>query len=129
MLASVVAAAEKQDAAPPAATPSPTPCVVSDDVSKILCKYGKPDSDTSTENDKPRPTIATRSLVYKTEKVRTGFLPADRLGGPPPYDKWKIIGYQDPTNNEVLSSVDVTRRMSKRELSPGPIPVPMTEQR
>jgi hypothetical protein len=90
-------------------------CVVHDDLSQFVCRYGKPDIDDSTENDRPRPPIVTRMLTYKKEGVRAAYVPDAKAGTPPPYRKWKLIGFQDPTNNAVLSAAEVVRRMQGRD--------------
>lgn len=90
-------------------------CVVHDDLSQFVYRYGKPDIDDSTEHDRPRPPIVTRMLIYKKEGVRAAYVPDARLGTPPPYRKWRLIGFQDPTNNAVLSAAEVVRRMQGRD--------------
>lgn len=91
------------------------PCVPHDDVSQFVCRYGKPDVDDSTENDGPRPPIVTRMLTYKKEGVRAAYVPDARIGDSPPYKKWKLIGFQDPKTDAVLSAQEVVRRMQARD--------------
>jgi hypothetical protein len=90
-------------------------CVVHDDVSQVICRYGKPDIDDSTENDRPRPPIVTRMLTYKKEGVRAAYVPEAKFGTPHPYGKWKLIGFQDPKSNPVLSAEEVVKRMQARD--------------
>lgn len=90
-------------------------CVVHDDLSQFVCRYGKPDIDDSTEHDRPRPPIVTRMSTYKKEGVRAAYVPDAKAGTPPPYRKWKLIGFQDPRTNAVLSAAEVVRRMQRRD--------------
>lgn len=81
----------------------------------IVSKYGKPDVVKSTEYDNPRPPIVTRMLEYRKESVRFVFFPDTKLGTPPPYSRWKMLGVQDPRDNSVLTAEEVLRRMRGRE--------------
>lgn len=90
-------------------------CVPYDDVSQFVCRFGKPDIDDSTENDRPRPPIVTRKLIYEKERVRAVYVPDARISDPPPYRRWKFIGFQDPDTNVVLSAQEVVRRMQARD--------------
>lgn len=91
------------------------PCVGHDDLSQFVCRFGKPDLDDSTENDKPRPPIVTRMLSYKKEGVRAAYVPDAKMGDPPPYRKWKLIGFQDPKSDAVLSAQEVVHRLQARD--------------
>lgn len=82
--------------------------------SEIVAKYGKPDRVESTEYDKPRPPFVTRMLIYKKEHVRFTFLPTAKIGTPPPYESWYLLGMQDPRDNSVISSEEAGQRMRRR---------------
>jgi hypothetical protein len=81
---------------------------------EVISKYGKPDKIQSTEYDKPRPPFVTRMLEYKKQHVRFTFLPDAPIGSPPPYDRWKLIGTQDPRDNSVISASEAENRMQTR---------------
>jgi hypothetical protein len=85
------------------------------DPAHIIAKYGKPDRIKSTEYDKPRPPLVTRMLEYKKENVRFTLLANAPMGSPPPYSSWKLIGFQDPRDNSVISAEEVERRMRGRK--------------
>jgi hypothetical protein len=91
------------------------PCVPHDDLSQFVCRFGKPDVDDSTEYDRPRPSIVTRMLTYKKEGVRAAYIPDANMGDQPPYEKWKLIGFQDPKTDAVLSAQEVVRRLQARD--------------
>ena len=82
---------------------------------EIVAKYGKPDKITSAENERPRPPIVTKMLEYKKENVRILLLANAPTGAPPPYKSWKLMGYQDPRDNKVLSVSEAERRLSGRK--------------
>jgi hypothetical protein len=81
---------------------------------EIIAKYGKPDSTQSSEYEKPRPPLVTRMLEYKKERVRFTFLPTAKIGSPPPYKSWYLLGTQDPNDNAVISADEAARRMQSR---------------
>jgi hypothetical protein len=83
-------------------------------VDSIARKYGTPDSITSTEYDKPRPPFVTKFVTYTSENVRFVLIADAPMGSPPPYTTWKLMGVQDPRNNDVLSAAEVARRMARR---------------
>ena len=80
----------------------------------IVARYGKPDRVTSAENEKPRPPLVTKMIEYKKENVRFVLLANAPMGTPPPYKSWKLMGYQDPRDNKVLSAEEVERRLAGR---------------
>lgn len=84
------------------------------DPKTIVAKYGKPDRVQSTEYDKPRPPFVTRMIEYKKENVRFSLLANAPIGSPPPYKSWKLLGFQDPRDNKVISADEVEKRMAKR---------------
>ena len=85
------------------------------DPAAILTKYGKPDRTVSTEYDKPRPPFVTRMLEYKKENVRIALLANAPMGSPPPYQSWKLMGFQDLKSNEVIAEAEAGRRLSARK--------------
>lgn len=88
-----------------------------DDVSLFICKYGKPDVDDSTQYDRPRPPVVTRWLIYRRERVQAIYVPRDaRIGDPPPYKAWKLVGFTDPATNKPISPEVVVRRMTSKTL-------------
>jgi hypothetical protein len=54
-------------------------------------------------------------LTYKKEGVRAAYIPDTKVGTPPPYRKWKLIGFQDPKTDAVLPAQEVVRRMQRRD--------------
>ena len=80
----------------------------------IVARYGKPDRLTSAENERPRPPLVTKMIEYKKENVRFVLLANAPMGSPPPYNSWKLMGYQDPRDNKVLTVDEVERRLSGR---------------
>ena len=85
------------------------------DPADILAKYGKPDRTVSTEYDKPRPPFVTRMLEYKKENVRIVLLANAPIGSPPPYQSWRLMGFQDLKSNEVIAEAEAERRLSTRK--------------
>jgi hypothetical protein len=81
---------------------------------QIVARYGAPDRIKSTEHDKPRPPFVTRMLEYKKENVRFTLLANAPIGSPPPYTSWRLMGFQDPRDNSVISAEEVERRMKGR---------------
>jgi len=82
---------------------------------EIVARYGKPDRIVSTEYDKPRPPFVTRTLEYKKEEVRFTLLANAPIGSPPPYTSWKLMGYQDPKTNGVISQIEAEKRLATRK--------------
>lgn len=89
-----------------------------DDLSLLISKYGKPDVDDSTQYDKPRPPIVTRWLIYKKEKVRVWYVPAASMDNPPPYRKWKFLGFADEKTKKPISAAEADRRLQRRLKKP-----------
>lgn len=86
-------------------------CPSSDHLSEVLCRYGLPDMDDSTENDRPRPPIVTRTLTYAGAGVRVVYVADAAPGAPSPYEKWRLLGFQDPVTDAKLSTDEARRRM------------------
>ena len=86
-----------------------------DDLSLFISKFGQPDQIKSSENEKPRPPIVTKQLIYRKEGIRAVYVPSAPVGSPPPCKKWKLLGFQDHHTNEVLEPEEVVRRLQKRQ--------------
>lgn len=86
-----------------------------DDLSIFISKFGLPDIDKSSENEKPRPPIVTRQMIYEKEGIRAVYVPDAPIGTPPPYKSWKLMGFQDQRTNEVLKPSEVVKRLEKRK--------------
>ena len=86
-----------------------------DEYAPIVAKYGRPErDDDSTQYDASRPRIMTRLIEYRVENVRISFAPTGKFGDPPPYARWKVIGYIDINTNTKLSSAAVAERLKLR---------------
>ena len=57
----------------------------------------------------------TKQLIYKKENVRAVYIPDVPAGSSPPYNKWKLLGFQDNRTNKVLQPEEVFRRLEKRQ--------------
>lgn len=86
-----------------------------DDLTLFISKYGPPDSEYSSENEVPRPLIVTRWLIYKKESVRAVYHPDAPVGSSPPYEKWKLFGFQNQKTNAVIKPAQVVKLMAHRE--------------
>ncbi len=112
--------------APAANVPTHTPpaaCSEGDDSKKIVCLFGNPDFKDTTAYDNPRPPLPTLFLEYRKERVRFSFIPGygAKIGDPPPY-RWKLLGFQDPRTDAVLTPQEVLKRIEKRRKRPGELP-------
>lgn len=85
-----------------------------DNFGPIIAAYGAPDRDDSTATDNPRPPIPTRIIEYRPENVEIIFYPDVTFGDPPPYNRWKVVGYIDLTTNTKISATDATLRLQGR---------------
>jgi hypothetical protein len=94
--------------------PARPPSIAVDDLSLLIAKYGAPDVDDSTQNDDPRPPMVTRWIVFKKERVRATYLADAPPGSSPPFDKWKLIGFQDERSKEPLTAAEATGRLKSR---------------
>jgi hypothetical protein len=94
---------------------SPAPAQPRDDVELFIAKYGPPDREDSTQHDSPRPPIVTRFLIYDAERVRAVYVPDAKVGTPPPYRRWKLMGFQDSQDNSVIRVADVDERLKNRK--------------
>ena len=62
----------------------------------------------------PRPPIVTRWLIYKKAHVRVDYVLDALTTDEPPFDKWKLFGFQDDRNDKPLSASVVAERMKGR---------------
>lgn len=107
--------ADSSSSAPPASAPAPTSAPAPhDDLSLFISKFGDPDRIESSENEVPRPPIVTKRLIYAKENVRAVYVVDGNVGAPPPYDKWKLLGFQDSRTNAVLQPAEAVARLEKR---------------
>jgi TM2 domain-containing membrane protein YozV len=90
----------------PPASPLPS------DARSFIERYGPPDSDVSTEDDKPRPAVATRILTYEKAQVRVYYRGDVPLGSTEPIgDRWALIAHTDPTSEANITGHEVDRRL------------------
>lgn len=84
----------------------PAIAVDTDDLAPFVARWGKPDLVESTERDHPRPPLVTRLLTYRTPtvSVRAAFLALAKVGAPPPYSAWRLLGFQNAKTDAVIST-------------------------
>ena len=85
-----------------------------DHYSAVLAAYGTPERDDSTEYDDPRPPVVTRLIEYRPENVKIALVVNARLGDPPPYASWKIIGCIDINTDTRMSIEEAAKRLQRR---------------
>lgn len=95
-------------------TPQPTTAGTRDDSKNFISIFGEPDRIISTEYDDPRPPIVTKLLLYKKQNVQVAFIADAPVNSPPPYDAWKLLGFQDGKTKQPISNDELQRRMGKR---------------
>jgi hypothetical protein len=81
-----------------------------DDLDKLVRRFGRPDYDTSTANDSPRPMFVTRTLTYERARVRAVYRTdggANRLG------VWVLIGYLDSGTDSRISEQFALNRLTQ----------------
>jgi hypothetical protein len=84
--------------------------------SSLLSKCQRPDTDYSSENEKPRPIFLTRQLTYQGPRLRIIYvgtsLPQDFPGAVSIVDnKWKLLGFTDPVGERKLSQDEAAARL------------------
>ncbi len=89
--------------------------VARDDLEVLVARYGRPDEDTSSETEVPRPPMVTRFLTYRPENVRAIYYPDVPMGTPPPYSRWKLMGFTNATTRDPMEPEQVVRIMAGRE--------------
>jgi hypothetical protein len=72
----------------------------------------------------------TLLLEYRNEGVRFSFIPGygAKIGDPPPY-RWKLMGFQDPKSDAVLTRGEVLKRLDKRRQKQGELPKAMVQDK
>lgn len=78
---------------------------------QLVAKYGKPDRTESSEYENPRPPLVTRILTYKKSNVKIVLLAGGKVGAPPPYKQWHLMGFIDSKTNERISGEEANRRL------------------
>lgn len=83
----------------------------------FLAVYEPSDSDTSTENEKPRPPFLSRVLTYVNENVRVVCIPAGQPGWPhkSPVDGWNVFAFLDGDKDELLTAHQAVYRLTTRK--------------
>jgi hypothetical protein len=84
--------------------------------SSLLSKCQKPDTDYSSENEKPRPVFLTRQITYQEPRLGIIYvgtsLPRDFPGAVSIVDnEWKLLGFTDPVEDKKLSQVEAAVRL------------------
>ena len=115
-----VVSSTRNDPSPP---PSPTSAqastsnesvVPNDKVDEFISEYGKPDKEDTTAYDNPRPPMVSRFLIYEPEHVRVLCLADAKIGAPPPYSKWMLVGFEDTQDDHVIHLPEVQERLKGR---------------
>jgi hypothetical protein len=88
--------------------------VPKDKLEEFISKYGKPDKEDTTAYDNPRPPMVSRFLIYEPEHVRVLCLADTKIGAPPPYSKWMLIGFEDTQDDHVIHLSEVQERLKGR---------------
>jgi hypothetical protein len=86
-----------------------------DDFGPIVAAYGPPDTDDSTAYDNPQPPLVTRWVEYKREGLKILMCPTGKLGGPPPYSGWKVVGYISTNEDKAISAMQATSLLQSRD--------------
>jgi hypothetical protein len=102
---------------PGAGTSSGLGMTIEDEAALFVAAYGPSDEESSSEHEVPLPPLVTRSLVYKPENVRAVFIADAPLGAPPPYARWKLLGFQNEATDQPLDAAQVAQLLAKRKLS------------
>lgn len=87
-------------------------CKPIDDLTTFTCRYGAPDEDYNSADEKPQPLIITRMLTYKQEHVRAIYVPTTNEQ---PIEKWKLVAFQDPVTLKSISPEVTVERMKARD--------------
>jgi hypothetical protein len=86
-----------------------------EDVQAFIAIYGTPDKEDTTAYDTPRPPMVSRFLIYESEHVRVLCIPDAKVGEPPPYKGWILIGFEDTRDDHVIKRPEVDERLKKRK--------------
>jgi hypothetical protein len=87
---------------------------VRDDLAPFIHRFGPPDEETTNADEKPRPLIFIRRIIYRAEKVRVNYVPADNSS---PVENWRFLGMQDAETHESLGVLAAIERLAKRDRS------------
>jgi len=86
-----------------------------DSIDTLIRRFGQPDADESTANDRPRPPIVTGILTYNEQRVRAVYHANVEIGAPLPKSiDWRLIGFTDPEKNVGLPPDAAIRRLGTR---------------
>lgn len=85
------------------------------DPSLFINKYGKPDLTYSSEVEKPRPPMVTKKLEYRKAGVRVTMLADAPMNTPPPYTKWRLMGFQDIKTNKPITATEFDSRIKAKK--------------
>ena len=86
-----------------------------DSIDTLIRRFGQPDADESTANDRPPRPFVTRILTYNEQRVRALYHANVEIGAPLPKSiDWRLIGFTDPEKNVGLSPDAAIRRLSTR---------------
>jgi hypothetical protein len=80
----------------------------------FIAKFGPPDAIETTANDNPRPPFVTKMLTYKKERVQFIFVADAKVGTPPPYEKWLLMGAIDIKKKTSLDPDTALNRLAHR---------------
>jgi hypothetical protein len=83
-----------------------------DDADAVLAAFGAAEEDRTTGVDSGDAERATRSMTYRSRRVRVMFLL--RLRGSPPRGVWKLAGFVDLDGRRALSGEEALRRLLSR---------------
>lgn len=88
---------------------------VTNDAELLIHRCGPPDSDSSTENDSPRPPIPSRLITYKKARLMFAYTPGGgaKVGAEPPY-KWESIGIKDTKTNKAIAVGQLKQTIADR---------------
>jgi hypothetical protein len=89
---------------PPASRPVPVTPETPDDVTLLIQECGHPDADAPSSQKYASATVETRSVVYRTAKVKAVFIGGDR-------GRWKAQGFFDPKTQKPLSKEQLEKRL------------------
>jgi len=120
----VIAVAFWPGRTPPALTekaapraPAGAPAAGGDELVALIAQFGRPDADTSSETEVPRPPIVTRQLTFTSAHVRAVYRANVPFGAPPPYTgTWKLVGFVDTRSNQKIGDTDARARLAERQV-------------
>jgi hypothetical protein len=78
------------------------------DFPSFVARYGTPDGDKVTENERGKLPLQLRVLEYRQAHLRVIFYPVGQNSG------WKVLRCVDLSTNKALSVTDVIERLEHR---------------